>query len=154
MKSHTTRNSRTHDLFVIIDHKKKEKERTRIIVGGNRLDYQGEVSTKTAGLKTIKVLLNSVVSSILAKFMTADVKNFYLKTPMEEPKYTKIPVRLIPDKIKVGYNVSKFEHAGYVYVKINKCMYGSTQAGLLANELLAKRLAKHEFNQTPHTPDI
>ena len=49
---------------------KEEKERTRITVGGDRIDYQGEVSTKTAGLTTIKLLLNSVISSIGAKFMT------------------------------------------------------------------------------------
>ena len=28
------------------------------------------------------------------------------------------------------------------------------QEGLLANELLAKGLAKHGFNQTPHTPGL
>ena len=43
----------------------------------------------------------------------------------------KIPVRLIPDEIKVEYKVSKFKHAGYVYVQINKGMYGIAQAGLL-----------------------
>ena len=53
---------------------KEEKYRTIITLGGDRLYYQGEVSTKTAGLTTIKLLLNSVVSSIWAKFMTADVK--------------------------------------------------------------------------------
>ena len=45
----------------------------------------------------------------------------------------KIPVRLIPDEIKVEYKVSKFEHEGCVYVKINKGMYGLAQADLLAN---------------------
>ena len=63
---------------IVCDYRpqKEEKERTRITVGGNRLDCQGGGSTKTAGLTTIKLLLNSVVSSIWAKFMTADVKNF------------------------------------------------------------------------------
>ena len=41
---------------------KEEKERTRINMGGDRIDYQGEVSTKTEGLTTIKLLLNSGVS--------------------------------------------------------------------------------------------
>ena len=63
---------------------KEENERIRITVGGDRLDYQVELSTKTAGLKTIKLPLNSVISSIWEKFMTADVKQFYLNTPMEE----------------------------------------------------------------------
>ena len=33
-------------------------------------------------------------------------------------------------------------------------MYGLAQAGLLANELLAKSLAKHGFSETPHTPGL
>ena len=86
--------------------------------------------------------------------MTADVKNFYLNTPMEEPEYMKIPVRLIPYEIKVEYKVIDFEHAGYVYVKIYKGMYGMAQAGLLENELLAKRFSKYRFNKTPHTPSL
>ena len=61
---------------------KEEKERTRITVGRYRLEYQEEVSTKNAELTTIKILLNSVISSIWAKIMTADVKHFYLNTPM------------------------------------------------------------------------
>ena len=47
--------------------------------------------------------------------------------------------------------MSEFKHAGYVYVQINKGMYELAQAGLLENEILAKRLAKHGFNQTLHT---
>ena len=52
-------------------------------------------------MTTIKLLLNSVVSSAGAKFMTEDVKNFYRNTPRYEPEYMEIPVRLIPDEIKV-----------------------------------------------------
>ena len=65
-------------------------------------------------MTTIKILLNSVVSSAGEKFMTADAKKIFLNTPGDEPEYTKRPVRLIPDEIKVEYKVSKFKHAGYV----------------------------------------
>ena len=65
------------------------------------LYYQREVSTKTARLTIIKLLLKSVVSSAGAKSMTEDVNIFYLNTPMDEPGYMKIPARLIPDEIKV-----------------------------------------------------
>ena len=112
---------------------KEEKETTRITMGEDRLEYQGGFLTKTAGLTAKNILLNGMVSSIWAKFITADVKNFYLNTPMEGPEYMKIPVRLIPDEIKVEYKVSEFEHAGYVFVQINKGIYGLAQAGLLAN---------------------
>ena len=41
-----------------------------------------------------------------------------------------------------------------MYVKINNCMYGLAQAGMIANELFEKRLAKHGFKKTPHTPGL
>jgi hypothetical protein len=62
---------------------KEETHQCRITVGGDRIDYPGKVSTKTAGLTTIKLLLNSVlVSKPVGRFMTADKKNFYLNTPL------------------------------------------------------------------------
>ena len=74
---------------------KKEVERTRLTVGGNLIDYPGDVSTKTAGLTTAKLLFNSVVSTPNAKFMGIDVKNFYLNTPMERYEYMRLPLSLI-----------------------------------------------------------
>ena len=76
----------TYSIFMC-DYKpqKEEKEKNRITVGGDILDYQGEVSTKTAGLTTIKLLLDIVISLAGARFMTADTKNFYLNTPMKDP---------------------------------------------------------------------
>ena len=63
----------------------------------------------------------------------------------------KIPVRLIPYEIKVEYKVSEFKHAGYVYVKINKGVYGLAQAGLLANKLLAQGWL-NKYSIKHHTP--
>ena len=38
-----------------------EKKRIRWTVGGNRIEYEGKVSTPTADLPTVKLLLNSVL---------------------------------------------------------------------------------------------
>ena len=50
-------------------------------------------------MTTIKLVLNSVISSAGERFMTADVKNFYLNTPMEDLEYMRIPIKLIPNEI-------------------------------------------------------
>ena len=42
---------------------KKEKERTRITMGGDRTNYPFDCGTPTAELLTIKLLLNSVIST-------------------------------------------------------------------------------------------
>ena len=73
----------------------EEKHRTRITVGGDRINYPGNVTTRGADMTTIKLLLNSVVSTTDEIFITADIKNFYLNTEMEISKYTKIQINLI-----------------------------------------------------------
>jgi hypothetical protein len=42
---------------------KKEKERYRLTVGGDRLDYSGEVATSTADITSFKILINSTLST-------------------------------------------------------------------------------------------
>jgi hypothetical protein len=69
----------TYGSFVV-DHK-EEKERTRLTVGGDQIEYPGDKSTRTAGLTTAKTLLNSVISTLGAKFLVIDIKIFYLNTP-------------------------------------------------------------------------
>jgi hypothetical protein len=41
-----------------------------------------------------------------------------------------------------------------VYIEVQKGMYGLPQAGILANQLLAHRLAIHGYHQTKFTPGI
>jgi hypothetical protein len=50
---------------IVCDDKphKKEKERVRLTVGGNRLDYSGDVATSTADITTLKILINSTLST-------------------------------------------------------------------------------------------
>ncbi len=66
---------------------KKDKYRTQITMGGNLVIYPGDCGTPTADLLTVKLLLNSIISTPNAKFMTLDLKDFYLMTPMTRYEY-------------------------------------------------------------------
>ncbi len=59
-----------------------EPNRMRLVAGGDRVHYPGDAGTPTADLLTVKLLLNSIISTPNAKFMTMDIKDFYLNTPM------------------------------------------------------------------------
>jgi hypothetical protein len=73
----------TYDSFVVdIKDHKDEKERTRLTVGRGPIEYPGDKSTRTAGLTTAKILINSVISTPNAKFLVIDINNFYLNTPL------------------------------------------------------------------------
>mgnify|MGYP000951902412 CR=1 FL=1 len=59
----------TYIRIVVADRPRKtEPERVRMTVGGDRVDYPGEVTTKTTDLATAKILLNSVISTPGARF--------------------------------------------------------------------------------------
>ena len=63
-------------LVVDIRPLKEEKYRVRITIGGDKLDFCGDTSSVVASLATVKLLLNSVVSTKGAKITTADIKDF------------------------------------------------------------------------------
>jgi hypothetical protein len=72
----------TYGSFVVdIKDHKEEKERTRLTVWGDQIEYPGDKSTRTAGLTTTQIIINSVISTLGAKFLVIDIKIFYLNTP-------------------------------------------------------------------------
>ena len=87
--------------------------------------------------------------------MTIDISNFYLNTPMDRYEYMRMKLDMFPDDVIEEYNLrDKVEPNGYVYIEVHKGMYGLPQAGLLADELIAERLAKHGYKQSDVTPGI
>jgi hypothetical protein len=120
---------------IVCDYKphKKEKERVRLTLGGDRLDYSGNIATSTADITKFKVLINSTLSTKDAAMMLMDIKNNYLGTPLPRFEYMKMPLSRFPEEIVQKYNLNALAVDGWVYVEIRKGMYGLKQAGLQAN---------------------
>ena len=146
----------TYGKFVCeVKQNKAETNRTRLTVGGNRINYPFDVGTPTVDLVLVKILLNSVISTPGAKFMTADVKNFYLNTPLKRYKYMKLRMSDVPEEVILEYNLEeKATSDGFIYIEIRKGMYGLPQAGSLAQALLEKRLEKHDYFQSKIIPGL
>ena len=134
----------TYGQFVCtVRPEKKEQNRTRFTVGGDRINYPGEVATPTAEMLVAKTLFNSVISTSGARFMTMDISNFYLMTPLKRPEYMKIKLTDIPQEIIDEYKLKdKVTTNGFVHIVATKGMYGLPQSGLLANKLLENTSTK------------
>ena len=142
------------NLVCDIKPNKTETHRSRLTVGGNLIAFPGDKSTATADLTTIKILLNSTISTKRARFSTADIKNFYLGTPLVEFEYMKLRLAIIPDEIIKQYNLRDIEVDGWVYCEIRKGMYGLPHAGKIANERLVRHLAPYGYSPSPSTPGL
>jgi hypothetical protein len=77
---------------IVCDYKphKTEKERVRLTVGGNRLDYSGDVATSTEDITTFKIFINSTLCTADAAMMMMDIQNYHLGTSLPRFEYMKM----------------------------------------------------------------
>ncbi len=116
------KNKKAMYLHIVCAHHPEKKVPQHIwwTVGGNRVDYDGNVSTKTADIVTAKLLFNSIVSTPNGQCMIGDLKDFYLGTPMQswDYAYMRIPVAVLPLDIMDHYQLHELVYKGHVYVEI------------------------------------
>jgi hypothetical protein len=69
---------------------------TCLTIDGNRITYPRDCSTPTVDMVTVKIHLNSVISTKGACYCTIDLKDFYLNTPMARPEFMRMKLADLP----------------------------------------------------------
>ena len=133
---------------------KEDPYRIRWTIGGNRVFYNGVKYTPNAEQTTVKILFNSVISTKGGKFMTIDLKDFYLNTVLQRKEYMLVPIKMIPDEIIEEYNLRPLIHNGNILAEVGKSMYGLPHAGRVSYDALVKHLAKGDYHPTKYTPGL
>jgi hypothetical protein len=83
---------------------------------------------------TVKLHLDSVISTKGECYCTIDLKDFYLMTLMARPKYMRMKLKDLPAKFVELYNLTnKVDSNGYIHIKIQKGMDSCRQAYLPKN---------------------
>ena len=138
-----------------VKQEKEEKEKARLTVGGNLLDFTGNISAPTASVAMEKFVFNSVVSTPGARCLLADIKHFYLNNISPDPDFIHIPLKIIPQEIIDTYDFKALvDDQGWIYMRIEKGMYGLKYAGIIANQELVKNMATFGYHTVKHTPNL
>ena len=74
----------------------KYPNRARITICGTNVCYPGYVGTNIASLELFNLMINSILSIVVAKYVCFDIEHFYLSTPLGRPEYMKIQLSKIP----------------------------------------------------------
>ena len=114
--------------------------RVRGVAGGDRINYTGIVSSSTASLQLVKVLLHS------------DIDDFSLLSTLHCSEYVRISVAVLPDDIREEFQLDQYIHNDYVLFEITKGMYGLPQAGYLAQKEVVEHLSKFDYHPAPSDP--
>ena len=97
-----------------VHHKinEKDKLRTRVTVGGNKIKYDRDAGAPADLLETSKLLFNSVLFTYNAKLMTTDIANFYLMMPMDAYEFLRRHTRDITLEIIEEHNLNRIMRNG------------------------------------------
>ena len=139
--------------------KEKEKEdgikrRVRGTFGGDKSNYEGNVTAWVANINVVKLLINKAISQKGCKKFCMDITDYYLGTPMEPEmyEYLSIPSADIPRTIRDEFNLDQLTEGNSITFEVTKGMYGLPVAGRLAQERLKAHLATHGYIEKPNTP--
>ena len=73
---------------------------------------------------------------------------------MEKPEFLRMNINHFPEDVIAHYQLNKKVDAnGYLYVRVEKGMYGLPQAGKIAQKLLEEQLADEDYHQSTTTPE-
>jgi hypothetical protein len=126
-----------------------------LTVGSNRVNFPGDCGMPTVDMVTVKLRLSGVILTKGVCYCTIDLKDFYLMTPMTRPEYMRMKIEDLPKDFVTMYNLTdKATSNGFVYIKIQKGMYGLPQAGILVQELLEQCLNTYGYRQSLITPGL
>jgi hypothetical protein len=118
---------------------KEDPNHTQVTAGGNLDHYPGNCGTPTVNMVTVKLHLNSTISTKNACYCTIDLKDFYLNSPMDRPESMHMKLSNLPPDFIKFYNLTNLaNNNGTIYVKIQKGMYSLPQVGILTQNLLEK----------------
>ena len=92
---------------------KSEPYRVRLTVGGDCLDYDMDAASPAVSFLETKLLINSVISqsSKGCRFMTLDIKFFFLQTEMQDSEYMRIHSKYIFSDMNQAYNLDEKKNA-------------------------------------------
>ena len=77
---------------------KEDPNRTRITVAGSQISYPRDVGTPMGSLDLVKLIIDSVFSCHNARYVSFDLRNLYLQTPMDRYEYVRIKLSDIPQE--------------------------------------------------------
>ena len=107
-----------------VREEKADPNQIRTTVGGNLIFYPYDKSLPTADITTVKLHINSTISTSDTRYACIHIKNMYLNSTMKEPEYMFIEAKYIPQEFIQEYKLHDKIHNGKIFLLINKGIYG------------------------------
>jgi len=142
-------NKRPTYASVVLEQKPGKEKRIRMVFGGHMQEENPIWTSRNTDMAAKKLFLNKVVSEGL-KFMTLDIKDFYLAemNVLDEPEYMVVKEKILTEKYKLKYR--DMIKNGMLLLRLKRPIYGMKQAGYISQRNLIKVLETEGYTETDY----
>ena len=133
------RRLQSHSYQFLFDHYplKSEPYCVKLTIGGYRLDYEEDATSPASELLNTNLMINSNIydSNIVSCFLSCDLVDLFLETPIAHPEYIRMHLKRISPGIRDMHSIdSLISNDLYAYIKLYVVYMGSNN--ILSREFL------------------
>ena len=129
-------------------YKSDGSRRTRGTAGGDLIIPNGPVKSDVASIQSVKILINSILSTPGARAATMDIDDFFVSgTLLPESEYMYLTWEQLTPEFQERFKDPDLWKDNKILARIDKTIYGLPQSSLLSQRDLVKLLAEHGYHQ-------
>ena len=119
-----------------LDNNNNYLRRVRGTLGGDRINYNGNTLSEVADPAAVSIHQQSVLADrkkgLNAKYVTLDLKDYYLGCQLDREEYLWIPTKHMTAKTMNEFNLYQYVSDGKILFRVDGSMYGHPAAGRIA----------------------
>ena len=82
-------------------------------------------------------------------------QTFLIENILPDQEFMHIPLKIVPQENFGAYNLDTLvDNQGWIYMSIDKGIYGLKKAGIISNQELVKHMAPFGYHNVQYTPGL
>ena len=139
-----------------LDDNGDKTRRVRGTLGGDRINYTGDTLSEVADPVTVNLHQQSVLADLKtglsARYVTIDLKDYYLGCSLHRPEYLLIPIKHMTATTIADFSLHPYVSENKILFEVNGSMYGHPAAGRIAQTEFKALVKAHDYYEHPDVP--
>ena len=139
-----------------LDENGDKTRRVRGTLGGDKINYTGDTLSEVADPVIVNLhqqpVLADLKTGLSARYVTIDLKDYYLKGRLHRPEYLWIPIKHMTATTLADFSLNPYVSEGKILFEVNGSMYGHPAAGRIAQTDFKELVKAHDYYEHPDVP--
>ena len=139
-----------------LNENNEKTRRVRGTLGGDKIHYTGDTLSEVADPVTVNIHQQSVLADLKAglkaRYITIDLKDYYLGCNLQRPEYLWIPTKHMMANTLDAFGLHTYISNDKILFEVNGSMYGHPAAGRIAQTDFKALVKSNDYYEHPDVP--